>query len=324
MSPRSDVRAGVFVLIALAILGAASLWIAAYRPFGERRVAYEVEMKDSGGVRSGDLVRIAGVEVGRIEQVRLRPGDEWPVAIRVALGADVSLTAGSSARISRSGLLGGSYLEIVPGPAGAAPLPAGARLRGRSGESVGQTLRRLDEVADRAVVLLDQTTAVVERIGERADPLLVRLEALLSEGNVEAASVTLATLRRTVDETGPRLPGLVVQIESLAAELEAGVEGFPELRAELLALTRELRQVAGPEGERLSGVLASTEKAMEAAGGAFATVEGASGELEATLRDLRAAAASLKAFSQALAERPSRVLRNPRWPDRKPGEGVVQ
>ena len=46
------------------------------------------------------------------------------------------------------------------------------------------------------------------------------------------------------------------------------------------------------------------------------------GELEAMVKDLRLATANLRAFTEAIKERPSLLVRKSRAPDRKPGEGV--
>ena len=48
------------------------------------------------------------------------------------------------------------------------------------------------------------------------------------------------------------------------------------------------------------------------------------GEVEALVRDLRAAAANLRSLTQTLKERPGLLLRHPRPPDRRPGEGEEQ
>ena len=63
----SDVKVGVFVLVALAILIAGSLWIAGGSSVRARvRFPTTCCSQDSGGVVAGDRVRVAGVAVGRV------------------------------------------------------------------------------------------------------------------------------------------------------------------------------------------------------------------------------------------------------------------
>ena len=58
----SDVKVGIFVLVALAIVIAGSLWIAGGTLFAARQVPYDVLLADSGGVVAGDRVRVSGVD----------------------------------------------------------------------------------------------------------------------------------------------------------------------------------------------------------------------------------------------------------------------
>ena len=112
---RADVRVGIFVLCALVILVVGSLWIAGSTFLAPQRISYRVLMKDSGGIQSGDRVRVAGVPVGKVEQVELRPDDEWPVTFHIAVRTSVPLHADSSAKIAASGLLGTAFLQVDPG-----------------------------------------------------------------------------------------------------------------------------------------------------------------------------------------------------------------
>ncbi len=129
MKDTSTIRAGLFLIIALAIFVVGSLWVAGIHPGGTERVSYEVLMKSSGGVRQGDPVRIAGMEVGRVQEVDLRSGVEWPVLFRIGLDATIPVTEAASARLTTDGLLGSPYLEVDPGPAGEPPLPPDTPIR---------------------------------------------------------------------------------------------------------------------------------------------------------------------------------------------------
>ncbi len=322
MADRAEVRAGLFVVLALAILAAGTLWIVGWSPFGGRRAEYEVLMKTSSGIRGGDRVRVSGIEVGRIHSVDLHTGDPWPVRFRVSLGEGIALHEGSSARITADGLLGAPYLEIVPGPPDGPRLPPGARIVGAEVGGLMETLEGLGAAGERLSALLESTTEVVTKIDREIEPLVARFHALLSAENVEAVSAGLAGLPPLVEEVRPRLLELVSRVDALASDLERGAEGIPDLTADVSALARDLRDAVGPGGERLAGVLDSADGTLGTAKGALSTVAGNSAELDAMLRDLRATAANLRSLSQTLKERPSLLVRFPRPEDRKPGEGV--
>ena len=322
MADSSEVRAGIFVLVALVILGFGLLWIVGSSPLGGGQADYEVLMRGSAGVRRGDRIRVSGVEVGRIKSIDLRPGEEWPIVFHVVIGDGVMITSGSVARITSDGLLGAPYLEILAGPLEGDPLPSGSRILGTSGGSFIDTLDGMGQVTDRMPVLIDQLTGLVANINLEVGPLLGKFRTLLSDQNIEALSASLSSLNQTVEEVGPRILTLVSRFDALAARLDEGLSEIPELTSEITTLTKNLHEAFGPDGERLSRVLDSAAGALDSADGALSAMEGHNPELEALLQNLNEAASNLKSLSQTLKERPSLLMRFPRQPDRKPGEGV--
>ena len=315
MKDTSTIRAGLFVIVALAILVIGSLWVAGFDPGGTERQTYEVLMKSSGGVRRSDPVRVAGMEVGRVQDVDLRPGVEWPVLFRVGLDADILVTDQASARLTSDGLLGSLYLEIDPGPAGAPPLPPDAPIVGVELVSTADAMGGIGELSDRAGAALDEVTVLLQSLSTRTGPLLERFELLMSDQNLASISESLAAMRDTMQVAGPRLTSLMTRLDELAIELESGVSGIPDLTADLQGLVGDLRTALGPEGERLSSLL-------DSAGDSMSSMEMNQGELEAMVRDLRLATANLKAFTESIKERPSALVRGSKGPDRKPGQGV--
>lgn len=322
-----DVKTGLFVLTALVLLAFATLWIVGSGLGGADRRSYEVWLDDAGGVRAGDPVRLAGIEVGRVESVDLRADEDFPVVASVAIDRAISLRQGSFARLTSDGLLGSKFLAIDPGPLDAADI--GDRpILGQSGASIEQALATVANLGEDAGALMQDARGVVNQIGPRLDALLARGEHLLAEDNVEELASTLRILRQTLEDVGPQLPGLLQRLDSVASDLEEGMAHVPQLAAQANGVANDLRQALGPEGERLAATLDSAQTTLEAATQAFESadqvltaVNQEGDDLQATIRDLRRTAANLEALSQTLKQRPDRLLRPRRKEDRRPGSG---
>lgn len=319
MADRSEIRAGLLVIAALTILGAATLWIVGFSPFRGRTIEYEILVKSSSGVRQGDRVRVSGIRVGRVKEMELRAGEEWPVVFTVGLDEDVRLTKGSTARITSDGLLGAPYLQIEAGPQDAPLLAAGSRIMGDTRGTLTDALAGLGDATDRLPGLLDTTAELVGKINSEIDPLLAGLQGVLSEENVDSLSGTLAALRPMLEEIRPKLSHLLGRLDSVTGEIEGAVAGVPDLTAELTGLVEDLKSAVGEDGSRLASLLESAESTLGSADGAFSTVGGNSAELDAMIRDLRTAAANLRSVSQTLKEHPALLLRFPRPPERTTG-----
>jgi len=68
----------------------------------------------SAGLRTGDSVKISGIDVGKIIKLDLDL-DDYNAKIHINLSNEVKIPEDSSARITSSSLLGGNFLDIIPG-----------------------------------------------------------------------------------------------------------------------------------------------------------------------------------------------------------------
>jgi phospholipid/cholesterol/gamma-HCH transport system substrate-binding protein len=74
----------------------------------------EAEFGATGGLAIGDDVRISGIKVGRITRQELDP-ITYAARIVMSLDERIQIPADSSARITAASLLGGNFLELMPG-----------------------------------------------------------------------------------------------------------------------------------------------------------------------------------------------------------------
>jgi phospholipid/cholesterol/gamma-HCH transport system substrate-binding protein len=95
--------------------------------FGQLRFqaqkGYNAEFANVSGLQEGQFVRIAGVEVGKVTKIHVRPD----TTVVVSFGADdsVVLTQGTRAVIRYDDLIGGRYLALEEGPGGTKKLNPG-------------------------------------------------------------------------------------------------------------------------------------------------------------------------------------------------------
>ena len=105
------------VMGAIVLLAAAGFVTLAYEAADIKgNGGYEIiaEFGSTGGLSVGDDVRISGIKVGRITEQRLDP-ITFSARIAMAIAPDIEIPADSSARITAASLLGGNYLELMPG-----------------------------------------------------------------------------------------------------------------------------------------------------------------------------------------------------------------
>ena len=316
----AELKAGAFVLAAVLILGLGILWVVGSLPIGREANHYDVLMGTAAGVRTGDRIRVSGIEVGRVESISLRPGEEWPVLFSVSLDTSISVTVEASAHITSDGLLSSNYLEIDPGPASAPSLEPGGVIQGTAGAGLMQALGGLEDLSGDTSAFLAKLGGLVDELSKSAEPLLTQLELLLSDENLDSFSGTLAAMRILAEDTRPRTNALLEDLDALVARLNDGTETLPELVGNLDSLLTELRDALGPDGARLAELLDSAQGTLDSAGATLEVTAHSRHTLKLALRDLQATMANLKSFTETLEERPSALVWKDRQPDRKPGE----
>lgn len=114
------------VFMAVCALGlVAILAIFAQLRFEQSRT-YNAEFTNVTGLRAGDFVRIAGVEVGKVRRISLTPA-AVPV-VEFTADESVVLTAGTRAAVRYDNLIGDRYLALEEGAGGIEPMNAGGTI----------------------------------------------------------------------------------------------------------------------------------------------------------------------------------------------------
>ena len=121
LQPENRVRVGIMALVlVLLITGVGQSFTSVPMLFAQP--LYYGEFSDSGALRAGDKVRIAGVDVGTVQELALATGH---VVVRFTLDGN---TVGTKSRLSirTDTILGKKVLEVEP--RGDEPLRPGATL----------------------------------------------------------------------------------------------------------------------------------------------------------------------------------------------------
>lgn len=89
----------------------------------QSEVTYNAEFTNVSGLKQGDFVRIAGVEVGKVKHIGIRP--DTVVAVEFSADNTVTLTEGTRAVIRYDNVIGNRYLELLEGVGGVKRLSRG-------------------------------------------------------------------------------------------------------------------------------------------------------------------------------------------------------
>jgi len=89
----------------------------------ESRASYSAVFTNVSGLRGGNFVRIAGVEVGKVEDLTLHR--DGTVTVDFAIDKGLQLTEGTRAAVRYENLIGDRYLSLEEGPGSVRKLQPG-------------------------------------------------------------------------------------------------------------------------------------------------------------------------------------------------------
>jgi len=113
---------GLFMIVGILCLGYISIKLGKMEILGDKGYELEAVFSNSGGLKTGSSVVIAGVDVGRVKEVAL---DDYQARVVLNLPLDVKIQEDAIASIKTKGLIGEKYVEITPGGADELIQPGG-------------------------------------------------------------------------------------------------------------------------------------------------------------------------------------------------------
>ena len=143
---RNVVKVGIFASICLVVL-ALLIWnIEGLNPFAPEGRRIDAIFDSVAGLDDKASVRVAGVRIGQVDGVGLE-GQRARISI-LPRASRCRSPQGRYARIANLGLLGEKYVELVPGPPDAPPLPPDAVLRGVTPPTIDDAIAQLSEIGE--------------------------------------------------------------------------------------------------------------------------------------------------------------------------------
>jgi phospholipid/cholesterol/gamma-HCH transport system substrate-binding protein len=81
-----------------------------------QKIGYDISLifGSSAGLKNGDNVKISGINVGKIINLDLSLED-YNAKVDIKLNQNIKIPDDSSARITSASLLGGNFIDIIPG-----------------------------------------------------------------------------------------------------------------------------------------------------------------------------------------------------------------
>lgn len=255
-------RVGLFIFISFFLFVAAILILGRKRNMFQQSVKISTVFRDVRGLKVGNNVRFAGIEVGAIVGITIL--SDTAVFVDLSMDKDVVpfIKKDSKASIGSDGLMGSKIIFILPGNPSSEPIEPGGQLKSvapvevddivkdiqLSGERIAQVANNLLEITDKVnggdgvfgklftdTEFSDQIGQSGKNIAELSQNLNELLEGINNGNGLVGKLFTDEEFAVRIDTTTVNLAEISANLEHLTSMVESGNGIFGKLLTDSIA-----------------------------------------------------------------------------------------
>lgn len=257
----TEAKVGAVTVAALLLLVYLIVSLGHFNLFGDKGYPVYADFNEVQGLKAGNLVRYAGVEVGQVKDVSVTPQG---VRVHMLIQRGVNIPVGSRFTIGTDGLLGEKYIEIIPPATASGYLPPGAVVRGEDPQGLEHLIAAANATLADVQKLVAALNAVVgdpavqQALKDSAFNLrsitanfdvfsgsLARM-AVGNEGQINLMVDNLAAMSQSLRQTAARLDQMTAQVDNngqTAADLRSTLHSLQDASARVARMAAALEPV---------------------------------------------------------------------------------
>lgn len=255
MQIKTETKVGLFVIVAISIFMFMTLGIGAFRFGTYGYLPYEVSFNDVSGLTRKADVKIAGVKVGWVEEIKL--ADSGKAMASLMVDKNFALYDNAYAVVRQEGLIGTKYLEVTPGDPMLPKLESGDKLArpGREAVSVDELLFKFKTIANHVEQFTDSLkdafagddkTEQIKNTIESVSSASMKIERLAS------------SLEKVITGNEDSLNNIITNVQSISENLKNDLpsltDSFKKFTSETTESLSNTAQEARETFENLSSV----------------------------------------------------------------------
>lgn len=158
----NEAKTGILVIICLAVLGALILKVGNFKLLQEGYIV-KAQFRYTAGVQKHAPVRLSGVDVGEVKDIRILYGDDTLIELDIWLNEGVKLRSDSTAYVTTLGLMGEKYIEV------------------KAGSNTSEYAKPGDQISTEEPLRLEELIEIGKKVAEDIGKLTRDVNAVISD-----------------------------------------------------------------------------------------------------------------------------------------------
>lgn len=180
MKINNETKTGVIIVAAIVV--GLTFWVKT-NDFTGKPYKIKTSFNYADGIKPDSIVKLSGIDVGRVENIKFSYNPETKVELVLALARSAKIHEDSIAFISQSGMIGDCYIGITPGTADTPFAKDGATILSEDPVEMRKLMKKADSIAanldktlEEVKVLASNVNGVVTDNKGKIDNIVVNLE----------------------------------------------------------------------------------------------------------------------------------------------------
>lgn len=220
----ASLKVGLVITVSLSIVLLVIIFSGGIQSLVQKNEEIKIAISDVRGLRKGAPVRVAGVDVGYVVEIKLNM--EYGTIVRAAIQRDIIpyLKEDARATVQTLGLLGDKYIEIIPGES-KKPFDTTALMFGYPQTEIKDIITVATSTVGRIDKLIQELDGFISEIRDSRGTLsrLIKDPTLYSNLND-----TILELRRTVSEVREGSLGMISRDRELYERFSKTLKNLEE------------------------------------------------------------------------------------------------
>jgi len=213
---RNEIRAGIFLMLSFVILVVMVFAVSDIQSLFRKKKEVKALFMFSDGIEKNAQVRISGIKIGKISNIRVAPEYGDKVELTLSVFSDTVIKQDARAAIKSLGLVGGKYVELTGGTPQAHVLEPG-------GIIIGEESMKLEDLTKAGIEVAGKLKNIATNLDHiLGDPAVAKsIQSMVQNLQEITANVKVATSsKEEVAQSLKNLPEILKKLETITGNLK--------------------------------------------------------------------------------------------------------
>jgi phospholipid/cholesterol/gamma-HCH transport system substrate-binding protein len=286
---------GAFVLTGVLLFAGALFMIGDRQMAFARKYTVYTEFARITGLQPGAIVRVSGAKAGAVRAIEPPPDPSRKFRVRIEISDDLRqlVRMDSIASIETEGLVGGSFLNVSTGTAGAPEAPPNSTIPGREPIIIADLVEQMRDTISLVNTSITSLSDQIEEVLTSVGTTVMSANTLIAEVGDDVQALTSATARISAD----------------ASKITAGIQSGEGTLGKLVK-DDELYQRITAIAKNAEAVSMDTRDAVQQARKALESLQSKEGDFVEISANLKLAIDEARSAMNGLAQNMEALKRN--------------